>query len=607
MSDFLTKLVYLTDEQYTSLLAGTLTGHTLDPNALYITDTNLTTNDPTAANTATAFITSISQNAQGKITASKANLPTASTSIAGIIQIGTESTNAAAGNHGHGNISNDGKSTSNSIIGSNVAVTTGHKFLREDGSWVVPAYTTDTDTWNPMTGATGSANGTVGYINAVPPQDGYNTKFWGADGTWKTAVTSITLTAGPGITLNTNNEAITTAGSRTISINGINTSTGDENKWLNQKGNWTTPIQSTASLYATSSTGIDNATNLSDPFLRVIDGNTKTNVQLVGGNYITVTANNGTITINNTLTAANLGLASALKYVGTVNEQPSQNDSYANYNNGDVITVGNKEYAYVKGDSAASSHWVELGDEGSYKLKQTAFSNNTGVADGDNASSTFIYSFSQTADGVIQDIKTRKARETIVTLNGTSKESNTASFYAPIDAGQSKLTLISAGSDASPTWYEGLILEGDGTTNSPYDAQFAGKISFGSGDNIEDTIGDVYTPIYWYSGKPSITTPTQQINFSFNKDHKTTSTPIKLTHASIGPNTGVISIIVTSHIERLNGPITWELKSTSNNNVTTYYIELAATANIGSSETITIEGYIIISSMAPNITPNYIT
>jgi hypothetical protein len=35
-----------------------------------------------------------------------------------------------------------------------------------------------------MTGATSSANGTVGYVNAVPPKDGYNTKFLRADGTW---------------------------------------------------------------------------------------------------------------------------------------------------------------------------------------------------------------------------------------------------------------------------------------------------------------------------------------------------------------------------------------------------------------------------------------
>lgn len=42
----------------------------------------------------------------------------------------------------------------------------------------------DTNTWNAMKGATSSANGTVGYVNAVPPKDGYNTKYLRADGTW---------------------------------------------------------------------------------------------------------------------------------------------------------------------------------------------------------------------------------------------------------------------------------------------------------------------------------------------------------------------------------------------------------------------------------------
>ena len=105
------------------------------------------------------------------------------------------------------------------------------KFLREDGTWEVPSYTSlptfynlvfnngtndvltydpdgsaskkiikgdnitftvngnnitiaATNTWTAMTGATSSANGKVGYINAAPPKDGYNTKFWRADGTW---------------------------------------------------------------------------------------------------------------------------------------------------------------------------------------------------------------------------------------------------------------------------------------------------------------------------------------------------------------------------------------------------------------------------------------
>ena len=45
-----------------------------------------------------------------------------------------------------------------------------------------------------MTGATSSSDGTVGYVNAAPPSDGYNTKYLRADGTrdtsWSTAETS---------------------------------------------------------------------------------------------------------------------------------------------------------------------------------------------------------------------------------------------------------------------------------------------------------------------------------------------------------------------------------------------------------------------------------
>ena len=57
--------------------------------------------DPTASGTATSFIATISQDANGEITATKKNLPTASTSAAGIVQLGTGSTNAATGDHTH--------------------------------------------------------------------------------------------------------------------------------------------------------------------------------------------------------------------------------------------------------------------------------------------------------------------------------------------------------------------------------------------------------------------------------------------------------------------------------------------------------------------------
>lgn len=55
------------------------------------------------------------------------------------------------------------------------------KYLREDGTWQVPP---DNNTWTAMVGATASANGSVGYVNATPPKDGYNTKYLRADGTW---------------------------------------------------------------------------------------------------------------------------------------------------------------------------------------------------------------------------------------------------------------------------------------------------------------------------------------------------------------------------------------------------------------------------------------
>ena len=152
-------------------------------------------------------------------------------------------------------------------------------------------FKTPPNTWNAMGGATSAANGTVGYINAVPPKDGYNTKYWRADGTWAAPpdnnsyhtsgswdgftytatsvgnagtlaftiptgtsstqvaignhthnyVSSITITQGAGITVSDSGTAITTSGTRTISINGINTTSGSTSLWLNQKGGWTTP------------------------------------------------------------------------------------------------------------------------------------------------------------------------------------------------------------------------------------------------------------------------------------------------------------------------------------------------------------------------------
>ena len=67
-----------------------------------ITTADLTTNSPTAASTtSTTFIDTVSQAANGKISATKKTLPTASTSTAGIVKLGSGASDAAAGNHTH--------------------------------------------------------------------------------------------------------------------------------------------------------------------------------------------------------------------------------------------------------------------------------------------------------------------------------------------------------------------------------------------------------------------------------------------------------------------------------------------------------------------------
>lgn len=67
-------------------------------------------------------------------------------------------------------------------------------------------------------------------------------------------VTSITLKAGAGITLDTDNTAITSTGTRTISISGMNTSSGSTTKWLNEKGGWSTPTAANVGALASNTT-----------------------------------------------------------------------------------------------------------------------------------------------------------------------------------------------------------------------------------------------------------------------------------------------------------------------------------------------------------------
>ena len=94
---------------------------------------------------------------------------------------------------------------------------------------------------------------------------------------------------------------------------------------------------------------------------------------------------NGVVTITSRdLTAAALGLESAMHFVGALSSAP------ASANPGDVYlnTATKKEYVYAEGQG-----WVELGDEGSYALKTVKIQANEGLevtAGGTLASDTTI-------------------------------------------------------------------------------------------------------------------------------------------------------------------------------------------------------------------------
>lgn len=92
------------------------------------------------------------------------------------------------------------------------------------------------------------------------------------------------------------------------------------------------------------------------------------------------------------IVAADLGLSNAMHFRGTVSSKPADTTGYVD---GDVILVGNKEYV------CSNSAWIELGDESSFKVKQSAVSSPS--ASGNTVS--FIDTISQNANGVISATK----------------------------------------------------------------------------------------------------------------------------------------------------------------------------------------------------------
>lgn len=112
---------------------------------------------------------------------------------------------------------------------------------------------------------------------------------------------------------------------------------------------------------------IGNASNLVDV---KITGNLSVTSTITASTFVGALSN--AITIGGksydgheaiSISAADLGLSNAMHFVGTT----TVTNPAGNYNNGDVIlnTTTKKEYVYNNGT------WIELGDEGSYVVKET--------------------------------------------------------------------------------------------------------------------------------------------------------------------------------------------------------------------------------------------
>ena len=107
-----------------------------------------------------------------------------------------------------------------------------------------------------------------------------------------------------------------------------------------------------------------------------------------------------------TVTAKDLGLTGAMRFIGTSSVAITDGGTQAptiggssitvdNLQSGNVVLYGSQEFVWN------GSNWELLGDEGSYKVKQTAVSDPTASG----TSTTFIATISQNANGVISATK----------------------------------------------------------------------------------------------------------------------------------------------------------------------------------------------------------
>lgn len=204
------------------------------------------------------------------------------------LTIGSASTQAMAGNTTVTNVAITADTTTNAsyplVFGTTNTTAAKTEGLQKNSAkfYVNPSTgNIQATTFNGFTLAAASTKSVVTSIDtsaSLPTSNAVKSFVEGKGYVTSSGVTSITLKAGAGITLDTDNTAITSTGTRTISISGVDTSAGSESDCLTAKGTWKpfTPVTGSTSIttLGTITTGTWNGTAIGGSYLGTMVGAT---------------------------------------------------------------------------------------------------------------------------------------------------------------------------------------------------------------------------------------------------------------------------------------------------------------------------------------------
>ena len=298
------------------------------------------------------------------------------------------------------------------------------KYFRADGTWAVPP---DNNTWTGMVGATSSANGSVGFINATPPKSGYNTKYWRADGSW---------TVPP----NDNTH-------RPIQVNGTEI-LGDNTTALNLKAGTNVSVTNSSGTVTIASTDTNTHRPIQVDGTEVLGDNT-TALNLAGGSNVTLTESSGTVTIaatNTTYTPQKLGFG-----YGTCTTAAATAAKTASLSGYTLVTNGIIAIKFTKAVPAGAT--LNVNSKGAKNIFYHGAAINSGVLNANDVG-VFIYDGTQyhllakDSASAPYVTGTLSAGATSITLSNSNITTNSTidGPYASIAGVTGSVTSIAAGS-----------------------------------------------------------------------------------------------------------------------------------------------------------------